>query len=422
MDVEYAPAIGHPPVHAIRWVRGFGARFAVLYIALYCVATSALLPFREELQTPLVSWVGQGVFGVDAAPQQTGSGDTTFHYVQALSLAGLALAGTFAWSLAVRRPTIDPRVLGWFRLLVRCTLMFSMIVYGSLKVINVQFGTLPLSRVVQPLGELSPMGLLWAFMGYSEPYTVFTGLVELVGGLLLLNRRTTLLGALICSVAMSQVLMLNLSYDVPVKLSSAHLLALALVLILPELPQLLNFFVLNRPVAPAVFQPPSNAESRPRTVMRLVGALLVIGFTLATLGWGWSIRADEQRNLPPPALYGIWEVERFSVDGTDQPPLLGDTSRWRRLVIDGYGMGSVQLMNDELQGYRMTIDEAEQRITLDSYRGDRSVVVLYEQPNAGRMEVQVIGQGQPILVSLRRQEVPLFDRGFHWISEAPYNQ
>ncbi|KAB8333659.1 hypothetical protein SD80_012035 [Scytonema tolypothrichoides VB-61278] len=276
--------------------------------------------------------------------------------------------------------------------------------------------------MVQPLGELSPMGLLWAFMGYSEPYTVFTGLVELAGGLLLLSRRTTLLGALVCAVAMSQVLMLNLSYDVPVKLSSAHLLAMALVLIVPELPRLLNFFVLNRPVTPVVLQPPASVPSRPRAVVRLVSVLLVIGFTLSMLGWAWSIRAEDTRNLPPLALYGIWEVERFSVDGTERPPLLTDPIRWRRLVIDRYGMGSVQLMNDELQGYRMTIDEAEQRITLDSYRGDRSVVVLYEQPEAGRMEAQVLGQGRPILVSLRRQQVPLLERGFHWISEAPYNR
>jgi hypothetical protein len=64
------------------------------------------------------------------------------------------------------------------------------------------------------------MGLLWTFMGASAAYTIFTGLGELVGGLLLTTRRTALAGALVSAAVMTHVAVLNFCYDVPVKLFS----------------------------------------------------------------------------------------------------------------------------------------------------------------------------------------------------------
>lgn len=57
------------------------------------------------------------------------------------------------------------------------------------------------------------MGLLWNFIGASAAYTIFTGVAEVLGGLLLVARRTALLGALVCIGVMSNVVLLNFSYD-----------------------------------------------------------------------------------------------------------------------------------------------------------------------------------------------------------------
>jgi hypothetical protein len=68
--------------------------------------------------------------------------------------------------------------------------------YGAAKVFKSQFPDPPASRLLEPLGEMSPMGLLWSFMGASEAYTVFGGLAETIPAILLMFGRTTLLGAL----------------------------------------------------------------------------------------------------------------------------------------------------------------------------------------------------------------------------------
>ena len=54
-----------------------------------------------------------------------------------------------------------------------------------------------LAKLVQPNGDSSPTSLLWILMGSSAAYSAFTGAVETLGGVLLFNRRTTTLGALI---------------------------------------------------------------------------------------------------------------------------------------------------------------------------------------------------------------------------------
>lgn len=64
-------------------------------------------------------------------------------------------------------------------------------------------------------------------MGYSRTYTIFAGAGEVIGGVLLFFRRTTTLGALILCGVLANVVALNFSYGIPVKIFSSLLLLLA---------------------------------------------------------------------------------------------------------------------------------------------------------------------------------------------------
>ena len=233
-------------------------RFTFAYLVLY------IFPFPVDgdpngmyanLWHKLVPWVGKQVFHVEITVRPNGSGDTTYNYVQVFCFAVMAAVAAAAWTLLDRKRTAYPRLDRWLRVYVRFDLAATMITYGSVKVIKSQFPDPHLDRLLQPFGDASPMGLLWTFMGASESYNIFTGAGEILGGLLLTTRRTTLLGSLVCFGLMSHVAMLNFSYDVPVKLFSMHLLAMALFLMAPDLKRLARMFVLNRPVDPVVFRP-----------------------------------------------------------------------------------------------------------------------------------------------------------------------
>lgn len=182
----------------------------------------------------------------------TGSGDSSFNYIQVFVCLVLAVTIALIWSLVDRKRFLYERLSLFLDVLVRYYLAAALFVYGFQKLIPLQFRAPTLTRLSQTYGESSPMGLLWTFMGSSELYTRFTGLGEVIAGSLLLFRKTRLLGAIIAAFVMLHVFVLNLAYDVPVKLYSFHLFFMSLILLVPSARRLVNLFLLNKPVSPEI--------------------------------------------------------------------------------------------------------------------------------------------------------------------------
>src|SRR5262249_23088237 len=146
------------------------------------------------------------------------SGDGLFPYCSCLAYLVLAAAAGLLWTLLSegwrlwkthRAPNYD-----WlhslFRLIVGFHLMYQMLVYGAIKVWCGQFPPISDGQLEVTYGDSSPMGLLWRFMQFSQPYTAATGIIEFTCGVLLISRRTTLLGALCAAGATLQVFLLNM--------------------------------------------------------------------------------------------------------------------------------------------------------------------------------------------------------------------
>ncbi len=93
------------------------------------------------------------------------------------------------------------------------------------------------------------MGVAWYFVGGSTAYTIFSGVMEVLGGALMVVRRTATLGALVSCTVLTNIVLLNFCYDIPVKLYSSNLLLMAIFLAAADARRLLNVFVLNRPTA-----------------------------------------------------------------------------------------------------------------------------------------------------------------------------
>ncbi|HEX6161050.1 MAG TPA: hypothetical protein VF111_12840, partial [Thermoanaerobaculia bacterium] len=320
-----------PPAGQRGW--SFPARFGFRFAFVFLVATTLPIAFRflPGFDEPLskfatavsdlyMPWLVTTLFGVTRPPRVV-SADIAYNYAGIATHALLALVAATVWSVVDRRRLAYPRMLEGLQVYVRFVLAEAMIVYGAAKVMVAQFGTPSLDKLVQPLGDSSPMGLLWTFMGYSAGYQVFTGAAELLGGILLTIRRTALLGALMVAGVMINVVALNLCYDVPVKIYSMQLLLLAVVLTIPYLRRLLSFFVLNRPLGPDTSEPLVR-DRRWRMVAVGVRTLLVaacVGYWLHD-----SVeQLDEVRTMVSP-IRGVWNVESLTVDGVERPPLATD--------------------------------------------------------------------------------------------------
>ena len=253
--------------------RRIGFRFVIIVAALQISPFPfGLIPKAGWLETALekpLTWTTQrfaGTLGLPPLSEEfTGSGDRLIDYVQLLLIVVLAAVGTILWSALDRRRRSYGSLATAAWVVLRYYVAWAMLSYGMSKVMKSQFYDLAPGVLHQRLGETPPMKLLWAFMGYSLPYTVFAGLAETVGGMLLLWRRTVTLGAVLVIAVMTNVVMLNFCYDVPVKLYSTRLLVMTIVIALPGARRLIGA-VLGRAVAEV---PPRPRSSRRRERARM---------------------------------------------------------------------------------------------------------------------------------------------------------
>jgi len=292
-----------------------------------------------------------------------------------------------------------------------------MINYGIIKLIPTQMIAPPPPYVLLGrLGELPPMRLLWLFIGSSPAYETFTGCAELLGGVLLLVPRTTLLGALVCVADMVNVVMLNFCYDVHVKLISIQFLAMAVILVAPDLRRLANLLVFNRTAEPSQAPPLFSRPwlNRAPQILFFLFGLYTIGTTfVSTYKWYQTFHP------PRPPLYGAWSVRQFVVDGRTVP-LFTDPQRWRWVIFIKPGAVTVEMMVGSRKNYSFKLDTRARNMIFGGQPPDPPQQVAefsYFRPDSGTLKLDGELNGHQIHASLHK--VLLIGTGFHWIFVPP---
>ncbi|MES2522264.1 MAG: hypothetical protein V4617_06180 [Gemmatimonadota bacterium] len=432
-----------PPLVWPLWQR-VAFRFFATYFTLYIAPWTwlGLLPGNVGVVlTPwsaLLRWAVEksnaAIFHVrETLVMPNGSGDTSWSWAQACLYLTLAAAVTVVWSILDRRRTAYPRGAYWLRTIVRYSLAMVAIQYGVIKVIPLQMPFPALSQLSTPLGDLLPMRLSWLFIGYSEPYQMFCGAVELMAGVLLLWRRTVTLGVLLAVGAFANVLVVNLSYDVPVKLYALHLFAMAVFLLALDAPRLLRLFVLNAPVGGTTLYDPPAMGRRWRIAGYIVKAAAVI-LLLVMPFYSTYQRGQAQQTVRPasPLAVGVYDVRLFVRNGDTIPALTSDSIRWRDVVIDNPAGGSVGSTDPRFwqryrRGYfRYRADTSAHTMAVwrTSFMGDSTHVFTarYTLPDSNSAKLWTTMGSDSLYVELVRssRHFQLTERQFHWLSE--YNR
>jgi len=288
-------------------------------------------PLLPDLGDSFVVWIGTHLFHLDAA--EVTSSEELHIALQLFTYALVAAASTLLWSLADRRRTAYPRLHAFMRLYARFYLATVLLAFGSAKVFPYQFRPPSLARLLQPLGDYDPHGLLWAFIGSSTAYTVFSGAVEMFAGLLLLIPRLTTIGALVSLAILTNVFALDMSYDVSVRSFCFVLILIAGFLLAPDIRRLADVFIFNRPVAAAPARPLFHGvrANHIATVLQTAVAISLVGYAFVA-GSSYAHQRDQALLRNP--LRGIWVVEEFTLNGSLRPALVTDSRRWQRIVID----------------------------------------------------------------------------------------
>ncbi|MBQ4802820.1 hypothetical protein J8L88_08170 [Aquimarina sp. MMG015] len=373
----------------------------------------------------LCLWSGKNILNItyEISMQPSGSGDTTADYVFQFVYLYIAVIATIIWSIIDLKRSNYNKLLLYTRTLVRYYLIATMFSYGFSKAFTLQFSELRNIDLIKPFGNQSPMGLMWNFMEYSDTYTKFSGYAEIIAGILLIFRKTTLLGSFMIIGVMFNVFMMNMSYDIPVKLYSALLTIMGLFLLAPDIKNILNFFVLNKTVNQKDI--PQYFSKKKLQIAAISIKIIVIGYLFYTNIEG-SIEGEKQwgKKAPKPALFGIYEVKEFIKNDDTLPPLTTDTIRWKRLIVDKR-YSNIQTMDEMFIRLKEKTDSTSQTLNLISYSDSTDIrsFSYTKKDSIYTFEGTYKCDNLKIIAKKKeREEFLLINRGFHWINENPFNR
>jgi len=345
-----------------------------------------------------------------------GSGDTTFDYVflitrlllaLVLALVLITLRNKFKWIKFAY-----PGMIVYARYFVGITL----IQYGVVKFMIGQFPGPSISSMEQTFGEFSPMGLAWRFFGYSDLYKIFMGLSEISAGLLLLFRRTVVVGAMLSIAVVTNIVLVNFSFDVPVKLFSSHLLFFSILIFLPYAKGLFDILILRKPRI-LELNPLTFSSKKLMWTYRVVKFVLVVLIPVSLLIGHISSQSYRKSDNP---WEGSYEVVKFEKSKEDFP----SDAEWVKLILDGKSM-----VVERVSGRKtyFTIGEIKEEGVLSltnstDMEGDSTLQVV--ENREGYTLIAKIGDIQFDITAKRKNKSDYFliSRGFNWINEYPLNR
>jgi len=324
----------------------------------------------------------------------------------------VAIIGTIIWSVVDRHRKSYQTCYYWLTVMIRYYIAFMLINYGVIKLMHLQMPPPGLNRLMQPLGEFSPMGLAWTFYGYSKGYNIFIGSVEILAGLLLF-RRTVVLGALITMATSINIMTVNYFFDVPVKIMSTALFALSLFLLLPYIKTLFELLIQGKSGQLSSIKQPKYDKDWKNKLM-VIAKIAFIGIFLA----GQIFQLLNHQKLidqyyKKSALYGIYMIESNGQTRTSIP------DDWTYIIFEHEGYAGIRNKYYKQSTEKTAITPQERKILLNNHNFEYSIlengdILLTTTINDRTEEVKLIKQ--------KVEEFELMKRGFNWIQEYPYNR
>ncbi|MEP6766734.1 MAG: hypothetical protein ABJB66_20635 [Gemmatimonadaceae bacterium] len=429
------------PIHWTFWKR-VTFRFVFSYFMLYALCSGnatvwGVIPqigdaIENGLSWPFIhaaEWLAQHwlhVLGLAGKIHNSGSGDRLLDWLSLGVMLAVALTACLVWTLLDRRRRQYQTLFAWFRFTLRLTLGVAMFNYGLAKLFPLQMSPPSLAVLNEPFGNISPMTLLWTMIGMNPLYEMVCGAAEIAGGLLILFRRTALLGALLTAFVVTNVVLYNFFFDVPVKIYAAHLLLMSLVIVTPDLQALVDFFWRHTPSAPSgIWVPPASRKRFRVATIGIEGFFLFMCAVVAPFTYYKSYTAQRASALRPSPLTGHWHVDSIMLtsDGKPAPYLTGDGLPATDIFLEPFGRTMIRASDNALWRSSAKYDSTKRTFVLSSNGHAGSITYAVLQADSAHLLLTPTGKEEKTEAVLRLTRVPLpatyplLTRGFHFVNE-----
>lgn len=280
--------------------------------------------------------------------------DSYWAYVATFTFFVLAMVIALLWLVAGKRKNIPPAFFEFVFVVARYFVAFELLFYGIEKLDGIQF-TISAERLIPSVGSSDPFNLYWISTGASKSYAFFGGLLETAAAILLLFRRTTTLGCLIAIPVLLNVLLINIAFEVVIKLKTFHLLLFSIFILTHDINRLYKFFILKQNTSLSLSRSPLIRGKRIWVQYAL--KFLLVSYMLFSIVRDEIHYYEQSHYGPYQQLVGIYNVKEFHLVEPQRISYDIDSPKWKNLAISVFGNGvRVQLTNDSIADYDYQVD------------------------------------------------------------------
>src|SRR5262249_50235808 len=137
------------------------------------------------------------------------------------------------------------------------------------------------------------------------------------------------------------VMVMNLGYDIPVKLFSIHLVIMGVVLLCFEYKRILSFFTNQAAVAGNLYNIRFGKSWMRVSIWILKIAFIVLIIVLPFKDMYEEYQQGNQPQSIAPIHAGVYEVSRFAVNHDTIPFAYADSLRWKDVIFENGYFGSI---------------------------------------------------------------------------------
>jgi hypothetical protein len=388
-----------------------------------------LLGYLNQGMDWMVETANKHIFHVrEVLVPMGGSGDTSYGWAQLWLFLCLAITGSIIWTMLDSKRRNYVVLDFWLRTIIRYYIIVVLLTYGITKIFMQQMGFPLISQLATPLGDLLPMRFSWLFIGYSDNYQIFSGVMEVLPALLMLYRRTLNLGIFIAFAVFLNVMMLNLCYDVPVKIFSMQMTFSCFYLLANNLNHFFNFFILNKPTVLDTsyhYKYTSKTMRWGRIIFKTVFIIFALIIPVYETWSGYSATEKESK----PIKSGVYEVKTFAVNHDSTAKSMPDSLKWKDMIFEkGWNkIGSINTMDTLFRKrynrayFNYEVDTLKHIMNVKKRQSDSTFIfsMRYEMPDSNTVKFWTKIRKDSVYIVLKKSKrhFQLAERQFHWLSE-----
>lgn len=282
-------------------------------------------------------------------------------------------------------------------------LAYFLLKYGVDKLFQNQFYTPEPNTLHTPIGQLTKDIVFWTSMGSSYGYNLFMGIIETVAALLLLLRKTRLIGLIASFGITLNILMINIGFDISVKFLSGYLVILTIFLLS------FNFRLLYDVL---ILQTSSSNTFAPKSLNNSKFGKLVKGSIIGLLFLDCLIPFSQISSNEPSEIGLLGKS--FDVHQTEDNAIWGNEIKSIHFHSKGYLI--TQNQNNEFEDYQIQTSPLRSTLyiiqegVLINYKYQSDTIVLSTHDGETYKSVK--------LTQINNESLPLLKDTFHWTYEG----